>query len=728
MSHSKAEHTNSTMLLPRLHIGWRQLAVGLAGLAALALLIGGVYGLAQSPNDRGVVYLALINFNLILIALMVLFVGRKIFGMLIERRKGLAGAGLHVRLLGMFSFLAAMPVIVVAGFSIFFLNLGIEAWFSAKVTKALNGSLEVAQAYFQEHGNRLLTDAESIARDPTISDPTFLIDPQILEEAINQERQARNLAEVGIYTADGTLIAHAGELAPMTNQEVQEVIRNPEFSSRLFADYNDGRIVAIAPINNEVFLVLTRWVAQPVLNHMDSTRDAYQEYYELRSERGRAKLAFSLLFSVTTVLILSVAIWLGLSMASRIVRPVRSLVTASNQVREGDLNVQVEVMDNDEIGTLAVAFNQMTASMAENQRLLESKNRELDERRQAMVAVLTGVSAGVLSVDNKGIVWLANRTARRTFDVREGTNFIENHPEFTNLLETFFSIDDRMISQQVRVEVEGENRILLVRMVAQEYRGDKKKTAIITFDDISDLLSAQRVAAWADVARRLAHEIKNPLTPIQLSAERIRRKYGKQITEDEDIFAHLTSTIVTQVEEMRQMLNEFSDFARMPAAEFVPLDVKTLVRDIVQMEQEVRTKIKFDLKLCSQPAIIMADGSHLRRLFINLLENAVNAIEENEQKNEQGHIKVVVKEPQSGKIAIVVEDNGKGFSKDMDLEKLFDPYVTTRKKGTGLGLAIVRKVVDEHEGYVKLQRGKKGGARIELTFPLSAEEEENPSS
>lgn len=716
-----------TSVMPRLHIGWSQLWIGLGVMATLALLVGGVYGLSQSPNDRGIVYLALINFNLILLMLLLLFVGRKVMYVLVERRRGLAGAGLHVRLLGMFSFLAAMPVILVAAFSIFFLNLGIEAWFSAKVTKALNGSLEVAQAYFQEHGNRLLTDAENLARDPTISDPTFLIDPQILEEAINHERQVRQLAEIGIYTKDGTLIAHAGDLAPMTDQEMLEVFRNPEFSSRLFADYNDGRIVAIAPINNDVFLVLTRWVSQPVLNHMDSTRDAYQEYYELRTERGRAKLAFSLLFAVTTVIILSVAIWLGLSMASRIARPVRELVWASHRVREGDLNVQVEVMDNDELGTLAVAFNQMTTSMAENQRLLESKNRELDERRQAMEAVLTGVSAGVMSVDSTGVVRLANRTARQTMGVRAGGNLHKYQPELAQLLEGFIQTEDDVTSRQIRHETEDDNRILLVRLVAQEYRAGRKKSVVITFDDITDLLTAQRVAAWADVAQRLAHEIKNPLTPIQLSAERIRRKYGAQIKEDADIFAHLTATIVQQVEEMRQMLNEFSDFARMPAAEFVPLDIKKLIHDLVLLEQEARQSIKFTCKLCKATPIVEADGAHLRRLFMNLIENAVNAIEENELKNEQGHIKVVVHEPQSGKIAIVVEDNGKGFSKDMDLEKLFDPYITTRKKGTGLGLAIVRKVVDEHDGYVRLLRGKKGGARIELTFPLAAEEEENPS-
>ncbi len=711
-----------TYVLPRLRLTWSRLGIIVAGVFVLGGLLGSLYALTSNPGDRGVVYLALINFNLILIALFIIYMGRGFLRLFIERRKGLIGARLHVRLLGIFSFLAVLPAVVVAVFSIIFLNLGIEAWFSDRVTSALDGSLEVAQSYFEEHGNRLLTESENLARDPTLRDPTFLIDPQTIEEVINRERKSRKLTEVSIYTVDGTLIAHSGDLAPMSGQELLEVINNPSFNSRLFADYTDGRIVAIASINDEALLVLTRWVAPVVLNHMDRTREAYQEYYELRAERGRVRLVFSLFFAVTTLIVLAAAIWAGLSMAGRIIRPVTELVNASNRIREGDLNVQVEVMDNDEIGALAVSFNQMTASMAENQRLLESKNRELDDRRQAMEAVLTGVSAGVISIDSIGIVRLANRTARQILGVRNGSKIDKYQPELARLLETFVSSEEEFMTQQIRHDVDGKSRILLVRLVPQEVRAGKKKYVIITFEDITDLLSAQRVAAWADVARRLAHEIKNPLTPIQLSAERIRRKYGKQITQDADVFAHLTSTIVQQVEEMRDMLNEFSDFARMPAAEFTTLDIKQLIGDIVLLEQEARQGIEFKTKFCKQSPVIEADGAHLRRLFINIIENAVNAIEENGTKKQQGCIKVVVYEPQGGKIAIVVEDNGTGFSKNMDLEKLFDPYVTTRKKGTGLGLAIVRKVVDEHGGNIRLMSAKTGGARIEITFPLAEEE------
>lgn len=693
--------------------------IGVLTLLMCAALIALLYGLTHSADRHGMIYLALININLLVLAILAVFMGRRFLTLFIERKKGLAGTGLNVRLLGIFSFLAVVPAVIVAVFSIVFLNLGIEAWFSKRVTGALDGSLEVAQAYFEEHGNRLLTEAETLANDPTLSDPMFLIDPQTIEEVLRREKRQHKLAEVSMYTDEGELIAHTGDLAPMSSEEISEVLQSPNLSSRLFADYSDGRIVAIAPTSNEAFLVLTRWVAPAVLSHMDRTREAYQEYYQLRSERGQVRLVFSLFFLVTTIVVLGAAIWAAFSMSAKILYPVRELVKASNRVRSGDLNTQVEVMDDDELGSLATAFNQMTISMAENQRLLESKNRELEARRQAMEAVLTGVSAGVMSIDNTGVVRLANKTAAEMLGVRINTPLKRYSEELSELAEAFLANDDGILTQQVRLKVEDETRILLVRMVPQEVRAGRKRFAVITFEDITTLLSAQRVAAWADVAQRLAHEIKNPLTPIQLSAERIKRKYGAQISEDVDLFGDLTGRIINQVEEMRQMLNEFSDFARMPAAKFEIIDLKELLEEIILLEKEARTHISFSADMPDEALPIEADAAHLRRMFINLIENAVNAIEENDEKNVTGEIKVVVLRSQSGKITIVIEDNGKGFSESVDLEKLFDPYITTRKKGTGLGLAIVRKVVDEHKGQTRLQRADTRGARVEITLPLA---------
>mgnify|MGYP005841154367 CR=1 FL=1 len=693
--------------------------VGIFMLSMCAILVALLYAMNHDTNQNGLIYLALINMNLLILAVLTIFMGRGFLKLFIERKKGLSGTGLNVRLLGIFSFLAVVPAVAVALFSIIFLNLGLEAWFSKRVTGALDGSLEVAQAYFQEHGNRLLTEAEVLAKDPTLSDPMFLIDTQIIEEVLRQQKKQYKLAEVSMYSNEGRVIAHTGDLAPMSKSEIGEVLQNPNLSSRLFADYSDGRIVAIAPTRNDAFLVLTRWVSPSVLQHMDRTRNAYQEYYQLRSERGAVRLVFSLFFLVTMLVVLSAAIWAAFSLSAKILSPVRELVKASNRVRSGDLNTQVEIMDDDELGSLATAFNQMTNSMAENQRLLESKNRELEARRQAMEAVLTGVSAGVMSIDNAGGIRLANKKAFDMLGVRINTPLRRYSEELAELSEQFIQNNDDVLTQQIHQHIDGQTRIILVRLVPQEIRLKRKRFVVITLEDITALLSAQRVAAWADVAQRLAHEIKNPLTPIQLSAERIRRKYSKQITEDLGLFKDLTNRIVFQVEEMREMLNEFSDFARMPAAKFDVINLTELLEEIILLEKEARTKINFKAEMPDKTLMIEADTSHLRRVFINLIENAINAIEENDEKKAQGEIKVVVFKSQSGKITIVIEDNGPGFSEAVDLEKLFDPYVTTRKKGTGLGLAIVRKIVDEHKGQIRLCRAESGGARIEIMLPLA---------
>lgn len=680
--------------------------------------------MASGPSSSGPIYLALINFNLIAAAIFIIFIGRRFLLLFLERKQGLVGARLHVRLLGIFSFLAIMPAVVVAVFSVVFLNLGVEAWFSKRVTSALEGSVEVAKAYFTEHGNRLLAEAQALARDPSVKDPTFLIDPETVSEVLARERRERNLAEVTIYSKDGTVIAHAGDLAPSAPSEtLLQTSTTLMGGGRLVTDYEAGRIAAITPINDSTYLVLTRWIAPAVLNHLDQTRDAYQEYYKLRSEQGSVRLVFSLFFLLITTIVLSGAIWAGLSLASRIIRPITDLVRAANRVREGDLNVRVEPIDDDEVGVLSVAFNLMTEQMQANQTLMEEQNRELDDRRRTIEAVLRGVSAGVLSLDDKGTIILANRTARKALGARTGMAIGRLGEELENMFADFADLRDskvNVLQRQLRIKDGNRERMFMARMVPQEKgAGGKVLSTVVTFDEVTALLSAQRVAAWADVARRLAHEIKNPLTPIQLSAERIKRKYSTQITEGQDLFLSLNDTIVRNVEELRMMVNEFSDFARMPTPVFGQTDIATIVEEVLVLQRVARPDITFELELAKgEDFTLTCDRGHMRRALTNIVENAVNAIHERDENasKTRGNVKIVVEKSQDGKIIIVVRDNGKGFP-DMDTARLFDPYVTTRKKGTGLGLAIVHKVIAEHGGSVELGRRAEGGAEVTMTLP-----------
>ena len=699
-------------------IGW---GLGLAAAFSILVLITSVI---SDPSSSGPIYFALININLIFAIAFIFFIGRRFVLMFMERRRGLIGTRMHLRLLAIFSTLAILPAIVVGVFSILLLNQGVESWFSGRVTTALDGSLKVAQAYLKEHQHSLLIEAQAVSADPNVNSPTFFIDPESLKIVLNKEYNTRQLAEISIYNTDGTLVSYAGEMEPMTpTLEMIDFFKNPEGDGVGFKSLDNRRIVAIAPINEDNFVVLSRWIDASVIARVDSTKEAYQEYYELRSQRDKVLLVFTLFLILLTVAILFGAVWAGLTLASRITKPVTSLVHATNKVSAGDFNVRVTPLNDDELGILTQSFNRMASQLESNTQLLEKKNKELNERRRITEAVLTGVSAGVMSLDNTGQIILANKIAKEVLGLRLNSNIGSYSEDISHMLKEFIHSHNEVAQQQIRIKSDETDITLLVRMVTQQSSGGMVKSVVVTFDDITELMSAQKVAAWSDVAQRIAHEIKNPLTPIQLSAERLKRKYLKTIPEeDRELFSKLTETIIRQVEDMRKMVNEFSDFARMPAAVMAEENVVDIIRDIIILQREARPDIEFITEFTQGDGLIMrCDRSHLSRMFTNLIENAVNAIEESDsatEKNAKSQIKVVVDMPQCGTMVATITDSGKGLPEDVDVDKLFDPYVTTRKKGTGLGLAIVRRVIDEHGGQVRLMRREEGGTSVEMTFPL----------
>lgn len=691
-------------------------------LLALASIIVVLATVLQNPDTTGPVYLALINVNLILAIILAIYIGRRILLLFIERQGQLLRARLPVRLMGVFAVLAVLPALVVSAFSIVMLNQGIEAWFSRRVSEALEGSLQVAQAYLDEHEQRLLSEVRALARSNMVSQPMFLIDPEIMQQFLDETKNRQNLAEALIYHSDGTLISQASDFAPSPlPPEILRLFKNDDMEAATFNNMSERRLVAAAPINEDTWLVLSRLIHPSVLARMDQTHEAYQEYFSLRKDRDQIRLIFTLFLTLLALCSLAAAIWAGLRMATRITRPVAALVKATNRVSSGDLDVRVDPQDDDEIGILTQSFNRMAKQLKEGRALLERKNRELDDRRRTTEAVLTGVTAGVIALDEKGTARQANKVARDMLDARMNTHISKISPEVSELFETFLASGQDLMQQQIRVEKDGEARMLLVRMVTQKGGGGKVVGVIVTFDDVTALVSAQRVAAWSDVARKLAHEIKNPLTPIQLSAERLRRKYGKQIHEDAELFNELTETIGRRVEDMRGMLNEFSDFARMPAAKFGEEDVIGILDEVLLLQRTARNDVDFETDYEVDHLTMTCDRVQLNRAFTNIIENAVNAIYErpDDKKDEKGHIKIVVKMSQADTLAITVQDNGRGLPEDMQAETLFDPYVTTRKKGTGLGLAIVRRVVEEHKGQVRLVRRDDGGTQVELNFPVT---------
>lgn len=698
---------------------------------ALVYLGGAVYGAYNATETDNAVYLSLVNANFILILLCALFIARKVIVLFLERRGRLKGARLPIRLLGIFSVLTVIPALLISAAAIFILNQAIDSWFSRQVNEALEASREVAQGYLAEHERTLLLETIAISRDPLVTANIFFIDTTFVEGLLARERFERGLDALALYDSHGTAIASgSGNQVNVLTTEMLEWFSLPDAKPRAFLYLEDQRLVAAVPMQpSGMWLVASRWVDPSVIAGVNQTEAAYQEYYTLRQNRSELQFIFTFMFILLTMTTLAGAIWAGLRLAGKLVKPITELVHATNRVSTGDMDVRLIPKDDDELGILTQSFNRMTRQLRVNKDLLERKNAELDDRRRTMETLLTGVSAGVVGLDSQGNIRTLNRKARELLNATSGDTLV-HVPELAQVYEDFIKHPRDLLQQQVRFEHDGDMKTFLVRLVPQRGLEGKVQAAVMTLDDVTPLISAQKVAAWADVARRLAHEIKNPLTPIQLSAERLKRKYLKQLNDDADkeLFAQLTDTIVRQAEEMRRMTNEFSDFARMPAAVMQEHNIVDILDELLVLQRTARPEIEFstELLLPKEQATILCDRSHVNRALTNILENAVNAIEENKNENRgQGRVKIVVKMSQDGMLLISVQDNGCGLPEEVTVDDLFSPYVTTRKKGTGLGLAIVRRVMDEHEGQVRLQRKAEGGTQVELSFPKNKDKVES---
>ncbi|MDD9912500.1 MAG: ATP-binding protein [Alphaproteobacteria bacterium] len=710
----------------RVYGAFRFLMISGLLLAAVAI-VSVLLSVLNDPSTSGPVLLTLINANVLIILVFALYIGRHAMIVFLERRGRLRRSRLPLRFLGMFSILAVLPAMVVSIYAFYILNAGLETWFSSKVTSALEGSLQVAQAYLEENENSLLVEARALARDTNIADPTFLLDPLAMRDVLQHEQELRGLEDVSLYDNHGILMSSGSGATAVAPTDIATMLEETTFGAKALTNYEEQRITVLAPVNNGTWVLITKALHPSVLARVDQTEEAYKEYYGLLKDRQSIKLLFTLFLLVLALGTLAGAIWAGLKLAGKIVRPVTELVHATNKVSAGDLEVRLSPHDDDEMGILTQSFNRMTQQLKHNRTLVDKKNKELDSRRKTMEALLTGVSSGVVALDGNGIVTTANKIARETFDIAVGQRLDKVSPALAEAFEDFMSTPRELWQKQIRIERDGEAMTLLVRMVPQRSGGGDIHAVVVTFDDVSPLLSAQKVAAWSDVARRLAHEIKNPLTPIQLSAERLRRKYLDKIGEkDKELFGQLTSTIIRQTEDMRGMLNEFSDFARMPTPQFAEENILKILDEVLLLEKTGRTDISFvkDYQIDGKQGQIICDRSHLSRVFTNIVENAINAIyERDENKDAQGEVKIVVKMSQAGTLGVTVLDNGRGLPVDVGVDDLFDPYVTTRKKGTGLGLAIVRRVMDEHNGQVRLIRRAEGGTGVELLLPAIPEEE-----
>jgi two-component system nitrogen regulation sensor histidine kinase NtrY len=472
---------------------------------------------------------------------------------------------------------------------------------------------------------------------------------------------------------------------------------------------------------SDTYMYVGRLIDPLVLGFAEETRRRSVAYFQLEKERSRIEFSLATVFILLALLLVSSAVWLGLAFANRLVKPISSLVGATERVRSGDLDICLaEGKEDDEFGTLSRAFNRMTSQLRSQRGELIEANQQLDERRRFTEAVLAGVSAGVLGLDTEARVTLPNRSATELLGMSSdeliGRPFREVLPEMAALLNRVVDLNGHQVDGEITLTRSDQVRELHVRIVGDPVAG-KDSGFVVTFDDISELVSAQRRAAWADVARRIAHEIKNPLTPIKLSADRIRRKYQGQITSEPEIFQQCTETIMRQVDDIGHMVDEFSKFARMPMPEFDTVDFRAIVKHVSFLQQSGAQNITYDLDLPPLRLAVYCDRAQVSQAITNLMQNATDAIEGRHEAGDRapGHIRVEMHE-EGDTVHLSVEDNGCGLPKEKRM-RLTEPYVTTRNKGTGLGLAIVTKIMEEHRGRLILEDGTNGGARISLLFP-----------
>ncbi len=698
-----------------------------AGTATFSVMTGDL----PIEADSELIYLLLISDLILLLGISAL-IARRLALVWNQRKRGQAGARLHGRMVALFGVVAVMPVIVVTIFSVALFDFGLKNWFSERVSTAIKNSLKVADAYREEHQQAIFNDALAIAQRLNRSGPTLVYSPRQFNQAITQQADLRSLTEAAVYDSTGRLLARASGFL---------LAFNPEIPDWAFEKAREGEVVIMTAeteervralirldVSSDAYLYVGRLVDPRVLGHLDRTRGAVERYETAESKSRSLQLTAGLIFGVVAMFMLLAAMWLGIAFANYITVPIGNLIAAAERIRAGDLTARVvESGTSDEIENLSLAFNSMTQEMESQRSELLEANRQLDYRSRFIEAVLGGVSAGVIGLDKNGEITLPNRSACELLkasvaDLR-GRRLAQVLPEMADLIDLARRRPNRLAENHISLDQEdGASRMLRVR-VAAEADGEGIIGFVVTFDDITELLAAQRKAAWSDIARRIAHEIKNPLTPIQLSAERLKRKYLKQIHEEPETFEICTDTIIRHVGDIGRMVDEFSSFARMPAPVMSDENLGKLIAEAVFLQEGAHPDIVFEKELPEQQMIFPCDSQQIGRALTNLLLNAVEAIKGQEDADPatSGKGRIVIKLVDKGPVPVIeITDNGPGLPRNQR-HLLTEPYVTTRDRGTGLGLAIVKKIMEDHGGELTLEDHPDGGARVSLVFAAGDE-------
>ncbi|APG27612.1 PAS domain-containing sensor histidine kinase [Syntrophotalea acetylenivorans] len=720
----------------------------IAGLVTLLVVVLGRYEQelfeisAQLPLSQSILVLALININILLIILILFLVVRNLFKLLVERRRQLPGARLRTKLVVAFVALSLVPTMLLFFVAAGIISSTIENWFNAEIESSLEESLAVAQTYYKNSATNALYYADQISR--IVKEQKLLNETNLpfLVALIEQKQQEYNLGVVEVFSATHEELVRASnpqipdtEFTDPDSDTIREALQG---NSRtlitrmgkadlirgivpVFSNWNPNDVVGVVVVNY--------YVPYSLVSKMEEISSSFEQYKSTKLLKGKIQKGYVLVLLLIALVIIFLATWFGFHLARGITVPIQELALASNRVAEGDLEVQIAIKSDDEIALLVEAFNKMTADLRKGQESIRQANRELqvsnlelEQRRRYMEIILKNVTAGVISVDQKGNLTTINKSAEKLLKIQTGKvlgkNFrevikTEHLPQIKELRLLLAQSGKDSIRKQVTVDLPDAKLTLLVNLTTLRDENGEFMGTVVVFDDLTELIRAQRMAAWREVARRIAHEIKNPLTPIQLSAQRLRRRYLSRFDSDDTVFDECTMMIVKQVDELKNLVNEFSSFARMPASKPTPNNLNDIIAEALVLYQEGHKDISFDFNADDHLPVFNLDRDQIKRSVINLLDNAVGAV------GTGGHISVETGFNEELQIAsFTVADDGCGITAE-DKPRLFEPYFSTKKTGTGLGLAIVSSVISDHNGYIRVKDNQPRGTRFIVELPVT---------
>ena len=691
------------------------------------------------PISNEVLIFGLTNINIILIILLIFLIVRNAVKLIFERRRGILGSKLRTKLVVAFVSLSLIPTIVLFLVAIQFLSYSIDNWFNIKMSSTLTRSLEVAQTYYQQFADYSKSYAKQISSEITENKLYEKERTDYLKALIKQRQKNYNLGSTEVYFENRKERLF---LQDKNNPDISQIELSPKILEDVFMgkeistvrSISTGDLICgLAPIFSDFnprevigVVVVSYYINKSLVDKMAVISKTNEEYKQLTLLKNPIKFSYAIPLFIVTLLIIFSATWFGLFLAKGITDPIQDLAEATDEIAQGNLDYHIDVLADDEIGVLVDSFNKMTKDLKTSSENLKWANVDLEQRRKYMETVLRNVSAGVVSVDRDGVISTINRAAEKMLDIRPvkvlhkryGEDLKTEHMALVNeTLRELKGRGDDFIEKQVQLMI--KDRVLTILVATTIFRDDDGHYMgmVVVFEDLTQLQKAERVAAWREVARRIAHEIKNPLTPVKLSAERLQRKYGDKIRgEDSTVFKECTKTISDQVEVLKNLVNEFSRFARMPITNPTPNDLNNVIQDSVILFQDAHKNIAFDFRKDDHIPRLNVDAEQIKRVMVNLLDNAVEAVS---AMNGNGKIEIRTScDKNFRKARVEVVDNGRGILPQNKV-KLFEPYYSTKKSGTGLGLAIVDSIISDHNGSVSVRDNIPTGTIVAFELPIT---------